>query len=72
MRKFKGKTDIDATCHTLRRFYCTAMSDAGMELDTIRRMMRHDSIETTLRCYLYADPRKMDVATAGVEGAIFG
>ena len=52
--------------------YDASMSDAGMELDTIRRMMRHDRIETTLRCYLYADPRKMDVATAGVEGAIFG
>ncbi len=72
LRHLEEKTGIHASCHTLRRFYCTAMSDAGMELDTIRRMMRHDRIETTLRCYLYADPRKMDVATAGVEGAIFG
>ena len=72
LRYLEKKTGIHASCHTLRRFYCTAMSDAGMELDTIRRMMRHDSIETTLRCYLYADPRKMEVATAGVEDAIFG
>ena len=45
------------------------MSDAGLDLDTIRRMMRHSSVETTLKCYLYADPRKMKTAVDSVNGA---
>jgi integrase len=45
------------------------MSDAGLDLDTIRRMMRHSSVETTLRCYFYADPRKMKTAIDSVNGA---
>ncbi|KUE73258.1 hypothetical protein AUQ37_03205 [Candidatus Methanomethylophilus sp. 1R26] len=70
MRKFKGKTDIDATCHTLRRFYCTNLADAGTELDTLRRMMRHSHIDTTVNHYLKADPRKMKSATTAVDDAL--
>jgi len=50
-------------------FLLTTMSGAGLDLDTIRRMMRHSSVETTLRCYLYADPRKMKTAIDSVNGA---
>ena len=45
------------------------MKDAGVELDTLRRMMRHSSIDTTLRCYIYADPRKMGAAVGAVDRA---
>ena len=70
MRKLKGKTEIDATCHTLRRFYCTNLADAGTELDTLRRMMRHSHIDTTVNHYLKADPRKMKSATTAVDDAL--
>lgn len=63
------KSGVSFSPHCLRRFYCTTMSDAGLDLDTIRRMMRHSSVETTLRCYLYADPRKMKTAIDSVNGA---
>lgn len=43
------------------------MSDAGVDLDTIRRMMRHSSLETTLKCYLHADPRKMAGAVSKIN-----
>ena len=56
----------------MRRFYCTSLVDAGLDMDTVRRMMRHNSLDTTLNVYLYADPRKLDNATAGVEDTIFG
>ena len=46
--------------------------DNGFELDTVRRMMRHSSSETTLECYVHADPRKLAVATASVDDALFG
>ncbi len=63
------KSGVSFSPHCLRRFDCTTMSDAGLDLDTIRRMMRHSSVETTLRCYLYADPRKMKTAIDSVNGA---
>ncbi len=67
-----AKTGIEVTCHTLRRFYCMALVDAGTDMDTVRRMMRHENIETTFGCYVNADPRKLANATETVEGAIFG
>jgi integrase len=67
--KLVEKSGVSFSPHCLRRFYCTTMSDAGLDLDTIRRMMRHSSVETTLRCYLYADPRKMKTAVDSVNGA---
>ena len=67
-----ARVGIKATCHTLRRFYCMNLLDNGFELDTVRRMMRHSSSETTLECYVHADPRKLAVATASVDDALFG
>jgi len=72
MRNLEDITRIKATCHTLRRFYCTNLADAGTELDTLRRMMRHSSIEITLESYVRADPRKMKTATNSVDDALFG
>lgn len=72
LQRLSEKTGIYATCHTLRRFYCMAMVDAGTEIDTVRRMMRHESAATTYENYIYADPRKLADATKTVENAIFG
>ena len=61
---------LDVSPHTLRRLYATTVADAGVPLETIARMMRHESPETTLRCYLKADPRRMRDAAAKVDGAL--
>lgn len=61
---------MEATCHTLRRFYCTNLLDSGFELDVVRRMMRHSCVETTL-IYVNTDPRKLKAATASVDDALF-
>lgn len=61
------KSGISFTSHCLRRFFCTTMNDAGVDLDTIRRMMRHSSLETTLKCYMHADPRKMSEAVSKIN-----
>ncbi len=66
------RVGIDATCHTLRRLYCTNLLDNGFELDNVRRMMRHASVETTLQSYVYPDPRKLKTATDSVDDALFG
>ncbi|MBO4348840.1 MAG: site-specific integrase, partial [Candidatus Methanomethylophilaceae archaeon] len=61
-------TGVRFSCHTLRRFYCMTLVDAGLDLDTVRRMMRHESVVTTLSNYVAADPRRMAEATSVAEG----
>ena len=51
----------------MRRLYATTLADAGVPLETIARMMRHESPVTTMRCYLRADPRRMDEAQRRVD-----
>lgn len=72
IRRLSERVKVRLSCHTLRRFYCMALIDAGVDIDTVRRMMRHDCATTTYECYIYADPRKMAAATATVESSIFG
>lgn len=56
--------------HALRRLYATTLADAGVPLETIARMMRHESPLTTMRCYLRADPRRMGQAQAQVDALL--
>lgn len=65
----KKKSGVLFTIHSLRRLYCTTMSDCGVDLDTMRRMMRHSSQDTTVRYYLCADPRKIKLASERVNEA---
>lgn len=58
---------VEVSPHTLRRLYATTLADAGVPLETIARMMRHENPATTLRCYLKADPRRMDEAQRRVD-----
>ncbi|KQM10166.1 hypothetical protein AOA81_04640 [Methanomassiliicoccales archaeon RumEn M2] len=67
-----ARAGVKATCHTFRRFYCMNLLDNGFELDTVRRMMRHSSVEITLESYVCADPRKLKTATDSVDDALFG
>ncbi len=55
-----GKEDgIRMTTHSLRRFFATTLYyDVGCDLQTMRGLMRHADISTTLKCYVDADGRK--------------
>ena len=70
VRTAANRVGVEATCHTLRRFYCTNLLDGGFELDVVRRMMRHSCLDTTL-IYVNTDPRKLKAATASVDSALF-
>lgn len=70
VRRLSERSGVDFSMHTLRRLYATTLADAGTPLETIARMMRHESPETTLRCYLRADPRRMADAQAKVDAAL--
>lgn len=72
MLRLKARSGIDFSPHSLRRLYATTLYDAGTDLDTLRRMMRHESIDTTMRCYLDADPRKMSKANDRLSETLFG
>lgn len=69
LEKLSEDSGVSFTSHGLRRMYAMNLSDAGVELDTIRRMMRHADLETTLKCYLHADPRKMTGAVGKLNSA---
>lgn len=72
IHRLSDRSGIDFSSHTLRRYYCMTLIDAGVELDVVRRMMRHEDVQTTMNHYIMADPRKMAKATNIVETAIFG
>ena len=46
------KLDIDVSCHTLRRLFCTMLITHGCPLETVKVLMRHESLDTTLKCYV--------------------
>lgn len=66
------KTGIAFSAHTFRRFYACTLHRAGVPNDVIMRMMRHECIDTTLRCYIQADPTLMKSAEAALERQLFG
>ena len=68
----RERSGVSFTSHCLRRYYCMTMKDSGLEIDTIRRMMRHSFIETTMECYIHADPRKTARATDSINTAFSG
>ncbi len=72
MSRASSRAGVKASCHTFLRFYCTNLLDNRFDLDTVRRMMRHASLDTTMDCYIHADPRKMKDATSSVDDALFG
>jgi integrase len=72
LRRLSNRTGVRFSAHTLRRYYCMALYDAGVDLDTIRRMMRHENLDTTLNCYIRADPRRLTETSNLVEQVIFG
>lgn len=53
---------VEMTPHSLRRLFACTLNDVGTDLDTIRRLMRHESVTTTVTCYLNANPVKSNNA----------
>ena len=66
------KADVDLSPHSMRRLFATTLYDCGTDLVILRAMMRHALIDTTLECYIHADPRKMSRAQNGLRGVLFG
>lgn len=72
IRSLSKAVDIDFSTHTFRRFYASSLYRAKVDLDVIRRMMRHNSLDTTLTCYINSDPALMQKAGSALEQTLFG
>ena len=77
MVKRLGKSvGVDATCHSLRRLFCTNLyygvdGEGGCDLATLKDLMRHADINTTLECYINVREREKD-ETIRKYGATMG
>ena len=77
MVKRLGKSvGVDATCHSLRRLFCTNLyygvdGEGGCDLATLKDLMRHADINTTLECYINVRERERD-ETIRKYGATMG
>lgn len=72
VRDLGRECGIRVTPHALRRLYATILTnDVGAELETVRRLMRHSDISTTLKCYVYPDPSKPRRAMEMMSGIIY-
>lgn len=76
IRDLGKRADIEVTCHSLRRLYCTNLyygidGEGGCDLATVKDLMRHASINTTLQCYIDVKDQEKDRAVRNF-GARFG
>lgn len=61
------------TTHSLRRFYATTLYyETECDLQTVRNLMRHADVATTLRCYVDAYDAKEDEASRRLTEFIDG
>lgn len=57
IKELGDRAGIVVTCHSLRRLFCTNLyygidGEGGADLATVKDLMRHASINTTLTCYI--------------------
>lgn len=59
---------IEVTTHSLRRLYATTLYyEIAADLQTVKCLMRHSSVDTTLRCYIQANDTKARTAAREVS-----
>lgn len=63
VKRMGKRNNVEITPHSLRRLYATVLYyDCGTDLNTLKGMMRHNDIRTTMECYIEANPMKRDTA----------
>lgn len=61
---------VDMTPHSLRRLYATVMYDGGTDLNTLRILMRHQDVSTTMKCYIQVSQSKVGDAERLVSAVL--
>jgi len=68
VKRVGKRCDVTLTPHSLRRLFATSLYDCGVDLNVIRDLMRHESIDTTISCYIQVNPElKKKAVTALCE-----
>ena len=67
VRELGERAGVTVTCHSLRRLFCTNLyygmdGKGGTDLVTVKDLMRHSSINTTLNCYINVKDQEKDEA----------
>lgn len=70
VRRIAERNGVEMTAHSLRRLFATTMYEGGVDLNTIRMMMRHESVNTTLGCYIEVSGARFESARSVVESAL--
>ena len=65
IRRLGKSVGVDVTCHSLRRLFCTNLyygvdGEGGCDLATLKDLMRHSSVNTTLQCYIEVRDQQKD------------
>ena len=72
IRRIAKRNNVDMTPHSLRRLYATTLYDVGTDLNTIRQLMRHNSITTTVECYINVNPVQKEKAVDALCAVLGG
>ena len=62
VKRVAKRSGVMMTPHSLRRLFATTLYETGADLNTIRVLMRHNSITTTVECYINVNPVVRDTA----------
>ncbi len=71
IKRLSKRAHIKTNTHSFRRLFAMTMYDNGVDLNIIRNVMRHSNVNTTLECYIEADPRKCKDAKLKVQKSLF-
>ena len=62
VKRVAKRNGVLMTPHSLRRLFATTLYETGADLNTVRVLMRHESVNTTVNCYINVNPVMRDDA----------
>lgn len=60
MRVLGEKCGIELTTHSLRRYFATNLHDHGADLEEVMILLRHEQVQTTIKCYIQPNQRRLE------------
>lgn len=77
VRRLGESVGVEATCHSLRRLFATNLyygvdGSGGCDLATLKDLMRHASVNTTLSCYIDVREREKDESIRKLGASLGG
>ena len=70
VKKLARNADVNASCHTLRRLFCTNLAEDN-PLEVVKASMRHSFVSTTVDHYLTARPSQKRNAADSIADKLY-